>query len=64
MGLKAALITGLATLFAVSVVVLMRVLPGPHRPTDYLVIGTLATFACLAVLFVLNLTAGGGNRPK
>jgi hypothetical protein len=44
---------GMALVFAVVVVLLLRIIPGPHRQTDYLVIGTLATFASLATLFVV-----------
>ena len=32
--------------------IMMRVIPAPHRATDYLVIGAVATFASLLVLFV------------
>ena len=62
MGLKLALVAGLTMIFVVSVAVLMRIMPGPHRPTDYLVIGTLATFTCLVVLFVINVTVGSDAR--
>jgi len=44
---------GLVLLFVAIVVVLAKVMPGPHSPRDYLVIGTLATFASMAVLFVV-----------
>jgi hypothetical protein len=30
---------------------MIRLIPGPLRPTDYLVIGTLATFGALGTLF-------------
>lgn len=42
--------------FLAVVIILMRVIPGPHKETDYLVIGTVATFASLAVLFVVLVT--------
>jgi len=42
--------------FAAAAIILLRVIPGPHKDSDYLVIGTLATFASLAVVFVLLLT--------
>ena len=38
--------------FGVVGAVLLKVLPGPHRPADFLVIGTLATLVALAALFV------------
>lgn len=39
--------------FAVSVLILLRLFPGPHQPGDYLVVGTLATFLCILLVFVL-----------
>jgi len=39
--------------FAAVIFVFDQLLPGPRRPTDYLVIGTLATFAALGVVFVV-----------
>ena len=64
MSSKIMLAMGLAVLFLMTVLVLLRVLPGPHKPTDYLVIGTIATFFCLAVLFLVNLATKGepGNN--
>ena len=58
---KVALGCGLAVMFAITVAVLMRVLPGPHGPTDYLVIGSVATLACISVLFVVYLVSGQGG---
>jgi hypothetical protein len=43
----------MATTFAIIVAVMMRLIPPPRRETDYLVIGTIATFGSLAILFVL-----------
>lgn len=48
-----ALAGGMVFTFAAVAGVLWKVIPGPHRGTDYLVIGTLATFASLGVLFVV-----------
>ena len=48
--------------FGVVGAVLLKILPGPHRPADFLVIGTLATLATLAavgILFILTLYVGG-----
>jgi multisubunit Na+/H+ antiporter MnhF subunit len=50
---KVALIIGTAVMFVITVAILYRVLPGPHKSTDYLVIGTLATFVCLLVVFLI-----------
>jgi Na+/melibiose symporter-like transporter len=43
---------GLLIVFAVTVLILANVLPGPHRPTDYLVMGGVATMLCLVLLFL------------
>lgn len=47
---------GMLLMFVTVVAILVRVIPGPHKETDYLVIGTLATFASLALLFVVLAT--------
>ncbi len=44
---------GLLIVFVVTILILANVLPGPHRPTDYLVMGGVATMLCLVLLFVL-----------
>ena len=50
---------GLVFVFIATVAILSAVMPGPHKPTDYLVIGGAATFLCLVLLFVaLIMTAG------
>ena len=41
--------------FAVVALVMFRLIPAPHKDTDYLVIGTVATFVALLVLFVVLL---------
>ena len=43
----------IAIVFVTVAAILVNVIPGPHRSTDYLVIGTVATFVSLAVLFVV-----------
>jgi Na+/melibiose symporter-like transporter len=45
------LAAGMVLVFAVTVGVLLNVMPGPHKPTDYLVIGAVATLLCLLLLF-------------
>lgn len=40
-------------LFAGTVAVLVNVMPGPHKPMDYLVIGAVATLLCLLLLFMV-----------
>jgi hypothetical protein len=47
---------GMLLVFIAVIGVLVRVIPGPHKETDYLVIGTLATFASLGLLFVVLAT--------
>ena len=47
------LFLGMAVLFTTVVLILNQVLPGPRRPTDYLVIGGAATMVCLLALFVV-----------
>lgn len=44
---------GLIAVFGVTVGVLLNVMPGPHKPTDYLVIGAVATLLCLLLLFIV-----------
>jgi uncharacterized membrane protein len=40
-------------LFAISIIVLTRLLPGPHTERDYFIIGSLATLVSLFVLFLI-----------
>jgi hypothetical protein len=40
-------------LFAVSIIVLTRLLPGPHTERDYFIIGCLSTLVSLFVLFLI-----------
>ncbi len=48
-----ALAIGVLLLFGVTIAVLLAVMPGPHKSTDYLVIGCVATLLCLLLLFVV-----------
>jgi hypothetical protein len=50
------LVLGLGLLFGGVAAVTLRIMPGPLRDTDYLVVGTLATFALMAVLFIVLIT--------
>jgi len=45
--------------FAAAAFILMQVLPAPRTRIDYMVIGTVATFVSLLVLFVLFSRGGG-----
>ena len=49
------LITGMVLAFAAVAGILAAIVPGPLGKTDYLVIGTLGTFAALVVLFLVAL---------
>jgi len=56
-----ALALGMAIVFAATVAVLLAVMPGPHKTTDYLVIGCVATLLCLLLLFVVLINTA--KRP-
>lgn len=53
MARKLSMAVGILLVFAVMVFILLRVLPGPYKPADYLVIGTLATFVCILLAFII-----------
>ena len=61
-----ALALGLAVVFAATALILSAILPGPHKPTDYLVMGGVATVVCLALLFFILIVAPGRAKsvPK
>ena len=40
-------------LFGISIVVLMKLLPGPHTERDYFIIGCLSTLVALFALFLV-----------
>jgi len=44
---------GLIFTFCAIAAILVVVMPGPRKATDYLVIGAIATFICLVLLFFL-----------
>ena len=44
---------GMVMVFAATVGILLNVMPGPHKATDYLVMGAAATLLCLVLLFVV-----------
>ncbi len=43
-------------IFGVVAAIMLKLLPGPLRPTDYLVVGAVATFVSLAAVFVALIT--------
>lgn len=46
-------VAAVAITFAIAAIIMIRVLPNARSGIDYLVIGTVATFASLMVLFLL-----------
>ncbi len=52
----ALLVVGVALAFAVSIAVMMQLIPAPRRSVDYMIIGGAATFSAMAVLFVVMIT--------
>lgn len=52
----ALLVVGVALAFVVSIAVMMQLIPAPRRSVDYMIIGGAATFAAMAVLFVVMIT--------
>jgi hypothetical protein len=59
-----ALALGMAMIFGVTVTILLAVMPGPHKPTDYLVIGSVATLLCLLLLFVVLVNTAKRSTRK
>jgi hypothetical protein len=59
-----ALSLGMAMIFGVTVAVLWNVMPGPHKPTDALVIGCVATLLCLLLLFVVLVNTAKRSTRK
>ena len=57
------IIAGTFAAFMVIVFVALRIMPGPHKSTDYLVIGAIATMVCLLLLFVLLINTSA-KRPN
>ncbi len=50
------LVASAVIVFGVTVAIGLKILPGPHNETDYLVVGSVATFLALVVLFAVLLT--------
>ena len=61
-----ALTLGMLMIFAVTVGILVTVMPGPHKSTDYLVIGCVATLLCLLLLFLIlvNIPKRPGHKTE
>ena len=44
---------GILALFIATIAILLNVIPAPHKNLDYLVIGAIATFLAMTVLWVV-----------
>lgn len=51
---------GVALLFAATIAILLKVIPEPHRNVDYLVIGAVATFLSMILVWVVLMAGSGG----
>jgi hypothetical protein len=47
--------------FGVMVALLLRVVPGPHKELDYVVIGTVSIMVALLVVFLVWVRVGNAN---
>ena len=52
----ALLVVGVVFAFAISLVVMLQLIPAPRRSVDYMIIGGAATFSAMAILFVVMIT--------
>jgi hypothetical protein len=57
------LVALMVALFGGTVAVLLNIMPGPHKSTDYLVIGAVATLLCLLLLFVVLIKLPQRRKP-
>jgi hypothetical protein len=58
------LAAGMLMLFVATVGILLNVMPGPHKATDYLVMGAAGTLLCLILLFVVLFTSPAKPETK
>jgi hypothetical protein len=58
------LAVGMVMVFVATVGILLNVMPGPHKATDYLVMGAAATLLCLVLLFVVLFTSPKPDKEK
>ncbi len=54
---------GIVVVFLVTMAIAFQLMPGPLKPTDYLVVGAIATFVSMLVLFVI-LTQTVGKKGQ
>jgi Na+/melibiose symporter-like transporter len=53
---------GIVAVFVATIAILINVIPKPHRNLDYLVMGAVATFLSMILLWVALMQQGA--RPK
>ena len=51
--------SGIVVLFIATIAILLKIIPQPHRNLDYLVIGAVATFLSMILLWIALM-----NAPK
>ena len=56
--LTVSLLAGSLAILAVLAALVLRVMPGPHRPFEYMIAGTAVTGVALAVVFALLQVSG------
>lgn len=54
----------MVVIFVATAAILSQILPGPHKPSDYVVMGGVATLLCLALLFVVLIAAPGRGKDR
>ena len=61
-GLRFLSLAGISlALFGISVIVLIRLVPGPHTQRDYMIIGCLATLVSLFAVFLILISTSMKN---
>lgn len=55
-------IAAVCAAFAITVAVMLVVLPPPHRPLDYMVAGTAATVVTLLIVFLIAILPMANKR--
>ena len=51
----------LAAVFAAVTGIMLKMMPGPLKDSDYLVIGTVSTLAAMLALFLVLITSSGNK---
>jgi len=59
MGRTLSLALAVVLIFSAVAGIMVKVMPGPLRDSDYLIIGSVATMVSLLLLFVLVVTTSG-----